>query len=162
MKKRADSIQNVRRYRTRLRLLSGWPELTALIDILFLALLVFVISSSFVRVSGISVELPRLSAPDTAVLERYIVTITPPDLEHSQGTIYYRDRPVTHDELRQSLNELHDRSKQASVVIRADRRVPFSEVAAVMAIAETAQLPSFIAVLSSDVRRGASFEKQER
>lgn len=162
MKKRADSIQNVRRYRTRLRLLSGWPELTALIDILFLALLVFVISSSFVRVSGISVELPRLPAPDTAVLERYIVTITPPDQEHPQGTIYYRDKQVNHEELRRRLSEVHDRAKQASVVIRADRRVPFSEVATVMAIAEAAQLPSFIAVLSSDDRRSASFEKQER
>jgi len=162
MKKRADLIRNVRRYRTRLRSLSGWPELTALIDILFLALLVLEISSSFVRVSGISVELPRLPAPDTAMLERYIVTITPPDQEHPQGTIYYRDKPVDHQELSRRLSEIKDHSKQARVVIRADRRVPFSEVAAVMAIAEAEKLPSFIAVFSPDDRPGASFEKQDR
>ena len=114
------------------------------------------------RVSGISVELPRLPAPDTAVLERYIVTITPPDQDHPQGTIYDRDKPVDHNGLRKCFDGLHDRSKQASVVIRADRRVPFSEVAAVMAIAEEEKLPSFIAVFSQDDRPGASFEKQDR
>ena len=104
----------------------------------------------------------QLSEDAKTILLHCIVTITPPDPEHPQGTIYYRDRQVDHEELRRRLSEVHDRSKQASVVIRADRRVPFSEVASVMAIAETAQLPSFIAVLSPGDRRSASFEKQDR
>ena len=48
-----------RRYRPRLKCFGGWPELTALVDILFLALLFFVLASSFVQVSGVRVSLPQ-------------------------------------------------------------------------------------------------------
>ena len=41
-----------RRYRTRLEYRRGWPELTALADILFLSLMFFGIASSFGRRAG--------------------------------------------------------------------------------------------------------------
>ncbi|UKI33820.1 MAG: hypothetical protein L6W00_10595 [Lentisphaeria bacterium] len=67
-----------RRYRTRLKPLSGWPEVIALVDIFFLALIFFFLSGSFVRVSGISVELPRVRPSNIADMEKFVVTITPP------------------------------------------------------------------------------------
>jgi len=81
-----------------------------------------------------------------AALERHVVTITPPDKQNVTGQIYFRDRLVDHDGLRQELSRLHDRSKRVSVIIRADKSVPFSQVAAVMAIAEASRISSFIAV----------------
>ena len=67
-----------RRYCTRLKPLSGWPGVTALVDIFFLALIFFFLSGSFVRVSGISVELPRVRPSNIADMEKFVVTITPP------------------------------------------------------------------------------------
>lgn len=148
-----------RRYRTRLRFHSGWPELTALVDILFLALLFFVLSISFVRVSGISVALPRVNAQNTAALERFVISLTPPEPDGGlRGDIYFRDKLVSINGLREQLSLLHDRSKRASVIIRADRNVPFEAVAEVMAIAEAAQLPSFIAVMPPGEKLSAPFE----
>ena len=60
-----------RRYAPKLKPKTGWPELTALIDVLFLSLLFFALSGSFVRVSGIGVELPRMEAPNVADVERF-------------------------------------------------------------------------------------------
>ena len=49
-----------RRYKPGLKPKSGWPELTALIDVLFLVLLFLFLSSSFVRVTGIRVNPPQI------------------------------------------------------------------------------------------------------
>ena len=136
-----------RRYRTRLKYYSGWPELTALVDILFLALLFFVLASSFVRVSGVRVSLPQVKARNTAALERFVVSLTPPENGGNPGgNIYFRDKLCSVNELREELSLLHDRAKRATIIIRADRDVPFERVAEVMAIIEAAQLPSFVAV----------------
>ena len=134
------------RYMPRLKPHYGWPALIALIDIFFLMLLFFVLSRSFVRVSGISVELPRSKAPNVAALERFIVSITPPSEPGRPCTIYYQDKPVKSEELLEHLSKLRDANRQSAVIIRADRRVPFDVVAGVMAIAEAAELSSFIAV----------------
>lgn len=136
-----------RRYASRLKCRSGWPEVTALVDILFLAMLFFVLASSFVRVSGVRVSLPQVKARNTAALERFVVSLTPPEAGGNPGgNIYFRDKLCNIDELRKELSLLHDRSKQATIIIRADRNVPFERVAEVMAITEAAQLPSFVAV----------------
>lgn len=158
MRNRQGMIIGSRRYCTRLKPRHGWPELTALVDICFLALLFFVLSSSFVRVSGISVDLPRMKVSNMASLERYVVTVTPPDTANAAGQIYFRDRLVDHDGLRQELSRLHDRSKRVSVIIRADKSVPFSRVAEVMAIAESSKISSFIAVAPPAERQVTGFE----
>lgn len=136
-----------RRYRPRLEYRSGWPELTALVDILFLAMLFFVLASSYVRVSGVSVSLPRVKAQNTAALKRFVVSLTPPESgSGAGGSIYFRDKLMSTEELRNELSQLHDREKDATIIIRADRNVPFEKVAEVMSIIEAAQLPSFLAV----------------
>ena len=75
-----------RRYQTRLKPLSGWPELTALVDILFLVLIFFFLSSSFVRVSGISVNDPVITSEGVVgwvskveATTSYVTTILSPD-----------------------------------------------------------------------------------
>ncbi len=135
-----------RRYRTRLKALSGWPELTALIDILFLGLFFFFLSSSFVRVSGINVELPKVRPSSVADLERFVVTVMAPQAPDGKCPLYFNDQPVSLEMLKQQLGELHGKSQTASVIIRADQRVPFETVASVMALAEAAEVSSFLAV----------------
>ena len=148
-----------RRYRTRLKYRNGWPELTALVDILFLSMLFFVPASLFVKVSGVSVSLPRVRAQNTAALARFVITLTPPNPGGGQrGNIYFRDKLVDVNRLREELSILHDNAPRASVIIRADRNVPFEMVAEVMAIAESAQLPSFIAVAPPDRSQSDTYE----
>ncbi len=135
-----------RRYRTRLTPRSGWPELTVVIDVLFLALIFFFLSNSFVRVSGISVALPQVSASNVVDMEKFIVTIVPPQHHGGSCLLYFNEQPVTTELLKQRLGELRGRARSASVIIRADRAVPFETVTEVMSLAAAARLASFIAV----------------
>ena len=151
-----------RRYRTRLKYRSGWPELTALVDILFLSLLFFALASNFVRVSGIDIALPQVNTRTTSALQRFVISIAPSDAEGDQGVrIYFREKRCRNiDELRQELSLLHDSSpRRASVIIRADRSVPFEEVAKVMDAAKKAQLACFIAVDAPAPKPSAAYEK---
>ena len=148
-----------RRYRTNLRPFSGWPELTALADILFLALLFFILASASVQVSGVGVSLPKVNVQHTAVLARYVVSLTPAAPEIGLGgNIYFRDRLMSADELRKELSVLHDHDRNATVIIRADRNVPFERVAEVMSIVGAAKLSSFIAVTRPEEKPSAPIE----
>ena len=165
MLKNHNLIQH-RRYRTRLKPFSRWPELTALLDVLFLVLLFFALSSSFIRIPGIAVELPRLNAPDVANLQRFVVSIAPPPEAGKACIFYFKDRMMTLDELKQEFFKTRDDIESSkntlirpSVVICADQRVPFDTVAQVMAVAESASLPTFIAVMPQSERKEVVIEK---
>ena len=150
-----------RRYRTRLKYYTGWPDLIALLDILFLSLLFFALTSNSVRVSGINVALPRINTRTVSALERFVISLAPPASE-SDGkmSIYFLEKRCRNiDELRQQLSQLHEKSKRASVIIRADRSIPFEEVLKVMDAAKNAQLTCFIAVEVPEEAPSATYEK---
>ena len=150
-----------RRYRTRLKYRTGWPELTALVDILFLSLLFFALTSNFTRVSGIAISLPQMNTRTTAALERFVISLAPAAPgSGARMNIYFREKHCKDiDDLFQQLSELHDSSLRASVIIRADRSIPFEEVAKVMDAAKKAQLSCFIAVDVPADEPSAPYEK---
>ncbi len=144
----------LRRYRTRLRPVAGRPDLTPLVDVLFLALIFFMISSSFVRVSGIKVDLPQVNASTVADIEKFIISVA---WSENESLIYFNDQQVSWEMLKEKLAEVSGMSKAATVVIRADSRIPFETVAQVMAMAERAGLASFIAVMPQKMKPDAVF-----
>ena len=159
MRDPADISIGKRRYAPSLKPKSGWPELTALIDVLFLSLLFFALSSSFVRVSGIGVELPRVPAPDVADVEKFVVTVAAPESPGKPCPVYFQDKLMTIDMLKIRFFRLNEKSPRASIIICADRRVPFDTVSRIMAIAESAKISSFIALAPPDAKRETRFEQ---
>ena len=145
-----------RRYRTKLKMYRGFPDATALLDIFFLVLLFVVLASSFVRVSGVSVALPRVSSHREERLERRMVVSLTPAEKPGEVKVYFRDKLV--DNLEAELSAVHDRSAKTVIIIRADRAVPFQKVAEVMTIAAKAKLRSFIAVMPDEDKAPALFE----
>ena len=148
---------SLRRFRPRLKRLAGMPPMVAAIDIFFLTLLFFMLSSSFVQVSGIKVDLPRAETPVAADIEKFIVTIA---WSANGPQTYFNDRPVSHEKLKEELARISGISKSAMIVIRADRRVPFEPVTEVMTMAEKAKLASFIAVMPPRTDRETSFTRE--
>ena len=133
-----------RRYRSRLQKRHGFPPLIAGLDILFLLLLFFFMASALVRISGIAVELPRVKVRSVADVERFVVSVAP-EVEPGAGCrIYFQDQRLNLEELKQALFQLRSESRRGSIVIYADRRVPHGVVVEIMALAEAAELPSFI------------------
>ena len=121
--------------------------MTAALDVFFLALLFFALTSSFIRIPGIGVELPRLAAPEVAELERFVLSITPPAQDGKPCQFYFKDKLVTFEELKHEFFRISENAVRRSIVICADRRVPFDTVSQVMAAAESAKLSSFLAVM---------------
>ncbi|MGE4565253.1 MAG: ExbD/TolR family protein [Victivallaceae bacterium] len=149
----------MRRYRSRLKPLTGRPDLTPLINVMFLALIFFMLSSSFVQVSGIRVDLPEVNAASSIDIEKFIVSIA---WSEKEPLLYFNDQSVSFDTLAEKLAQLSGISKSATVVIRADNRVPFEVVARVMTLAQKADLASFIAVTPPRYKPDAVFSTQEK
>ena len=145
-----------RKYRSKLPMLSGRPDLTPLIDVLFLSLIFFMLSSSFVKMYGIKVEIPKVGSSRYSSVEKYIISIV---RGTDRNIIYFKDEEMTLDTLAEKLAQLANENPNCTVVISADGGVPFELVANVMAMAERADLASFIAVSSESSRKDAVFEK---
>jgi biopolymer transport protein ExbD len=148
-----------RHFQTRLKPVSGWPPLVALIDLMFLLLLFFVLATSFVRVSGIQVDLPRVQGGSVVDMERYVVTVVPSDRKdlNKPALVYFNDRPVTLEQLKQELNTVRSHTRSATVIVMADKAVPQGVFAEIMAIAENAQLAVFLPMAAPEEKNTSIF-----
>ncbi len=145
----------LRRYRSRLRTFSGLPDLTALIDVLFLALIFFMLSSSFVQLSGIRVELPEVENPSSADIEKFVLSITVDPQKNCR--MYFNDQPVNWEELKEKLAEVSQFSRTATIVLRASRDTPHEVTTRVWALAEKARLSVFVVVAPARSKPETSF-----
>ena len=106
--------------------------LTALIDIVFLLLIYFLLTTNFLVDEGIKIKLPqaKASAPQT----EEVITVYVDD----QGRSYLADREVQPTALFDRLREIIGNSKDRLVVVRADRAVILNRAVKVMDIAKAA------------------------
>jgi biopolymer transport protein ExbD len=133
------SFQRSIKFNTNLKIISGKPDLTPIVDVLFLLLIFFMLSSSFVQVSGVKVELPEIASSSTKGVKKFVITID------KNSKIWFNDQPQTIQSLKEELLKV----KTNTIVIRADKNAIFNEVAKIMAIADKANLNAFIAINSA-------------
>lgn len=88
-------------------------DIAPLIDVIFLMLIFFMLTTSFTFSTGIQVKLPKTITSDTLKAENFIISITAEDV------IYLNNSIVTLKELKQKLGRL---SKEQFILIKADRR----------------------------------------
>lgn len=97
-----------------------------LINVVFLVIIFFALSSRFVLQPGMAVTLPVSAFTLGPQRAAGIVSVTAAPVP----SIYFRDQKVTLDELRTRLQE--SRSQERSLIIKADRGTPFDLVAQIM------------------------------
>jgi biopolymer transport protein ExbD len=97
-----------------------------LVDLCFLLLLLFLVSSTFLLHPGISVNLPFSNFTLGPQRNPVIVSIT----AGPYPLIYYRDQQVRLEDLAGRLEE--DRTPDRSIIIQADRLAPEGSVVEVM------------------------------
>jgi biopolymer transport protein ExbD len=100
--------------------------LIPLVDVCFLLLLLFLVSSTFLLHPGISVNLPFSKFTLGPQKDPIIVSITP----GPYPLVYYRDQQIKLAELAQRLQQ--DHSPDRSIIIQADRLTPQGSVVEVM------------------------------
>lgn len=142
--------------RITLQCFHGRPDLTPLIDVLFLLLIFVMLSSSFVKVSGIKVDLPAVEAQRSLSVEKVVVTVD------RNGQIFFKSSPITMEGLKQQMGDLNTASDSATIILRADTKTPFGTVAKIMSLAEEARLNVFVATIPPDLKSDQPKYYEER
>ncbi|MFW7377728.1 MAG: ExbD/TolR family protein [Oligoflexus sp.] len=90
-------------------------DMTPMLDIVFIMLIFFIVTTSFVKESGIDVNRP--SAATTVQKERANILIAITD----NGDIWLQKRQIDLRSVRANIEKLHAENPEGSVVIQADK-----------------------------------------
>ena len=113
-------------------------NITSLIDVLFLLLIFFMVTSSFLEQPGMKLELPSAKSAEAARLEKLILYIGPGE------EIVFNDRAVGLDSLERVMAEAVQRVEEKTLVLKADRTVRHGTVVTVMDIAKRVGLEKLV------------------
>lgn len=116
-------------FKTRCHYARGVVDPAPLVDVVFLLLIFFVLSSPYVLQTGFGLSLPTSDVPDRVSLQSMVVVIK------GENQILFNDRRVTFDQLGQSLVSAAGRSPNQDLIIKADGQVPHSVIIHVLNIA---------------------------
>jgi len=104
-------------------------SMSSMTDIIFLLLIFFMLTSSFITPSGLPVNLPT-SKNSTIALQKVTVTITK-DLKY-----YVNDRPINKRDLENALRkELGGTGSEGNVSLHIDKSVPSEYLVEIASIA---------------------------
>jgi len=95
-------------------------DIAPLIDVVFLLLIFFMLTSSFIFQPGIKVNLPRAITSEMLSEDSAIINIT------AENLIYYRQKLVTSRELNSVLKDIA--LARQPVLIRSDRRASLGRI----------------------------------
>ena len=90
-------------------------NLTPLIDMVFILLIFFVVTSSFVKESGIEVSRPTAQSAERQERGNIIISVT------KNGEIWIDRRKVDINALRANVERLHAENPEGSVIVASDR-----------------------------------------
>jgi len=91
------------------------PPMAPLIDMIFILLIFFLVTTSFVKESGVEVKRPIASSTVSREKTNLILAVT------SDGSIYAEKRPLDIRSVRSYMERFLAETPQGSVVIAADR-----------------------------------------
>lgn len=94
----------------------GGIDLTPMLDVIFIMLIFFIVTTSFVRESGIKVNRPSAQTAQKEDKANILVAISP------EGEIWIDRQRVDIRGLRAAIQRLRSQNPEASVVIQADQQ----------------------------------------
>lgn len=114
-------------------------NLTPLVDMLFIILLFFLVTSTFIDQPNIQLELPTTKHTPTSKVDEQVLTIS------RDGRLFFQNEPVERKELIQVLKKAFSQQTEKTLVLRADKNVPYGLVIDVMDAAKGAGLKKIVA-----------------
>lgn len=113
-------------------------NITSLIDVMFLLLIFFMVTSTFLDQPGMKLELPSAESAEVARVEKLVLYIS------SDDEVVFNDQSIALDDLeetmRAALSEIEDRT----LVLNADKAVQHGTVIRVMDIAKKLGLEKLV------------------
>lgn len=104
-------------------------NITPLIDVLFILIIFFTVSSTFLEQPGIKLQLPQAQSSQPERVEKAILTID------ANGKLFLGGNAVTDRDLPGQLKALIENTVDKSLIVNADKRVNHGRVVELMDIA---------------------------
>ena len=120
----------LRRQRLRRRRVS--LDISALIDVVFLLLLFFAVTTTFLEQPGIELSLPESSSAETTPPQQVRLFVS------AEGKVFLADEPVELDQLESQLKAALQKRTDKDVILSADSRVDHGLVVKIMDAARRA------------------------
>ncbi len=111
-------------------------NLTPMLDVVFIMLIFFIVTASFVKEAGIDVSRPSASTAERKERGNILIAITAND------QIWMNRRQVDPRALRANIERMHAENPQGSVVIQADKNSKNGLLVQVMDAARLAGVPN--------------------
>ncbi len=107
-------------------------NVTPMLDVIFIMLIFFVVTASFVQEAGIEIQQPQATSTKTLEQKNILVAIS------AANAIWINGRAVNFDHLRASIERLRAENPLASVLIQADQKAHANTLVKVMDAARLA------------------------
>lgn len=120
-------MRRTRRARARL---NADVNVTSLLDLAFVLLIIFMITAPLMQ-GGVEVRLPEAQARPLEARDGIVVTVD------RRGRIFVDESPFSYADFAATFRSLVARRNPSGIYLRADRAVPYGDVARVLAILRT-------------------------
>lgn len=110
----------------------GEIDITPMLDVVFIMLIFFIVTASFVKETGIEVNRPDASTSVSKPRANILIAV------NDKGEIWIDKRKVEESQVRANIERLHAENPQGGVVIQADVESKTRYVVAVMDAARAA------------------------
>ena len=107
-------------------------NISPLIDMIFILLIFFVVTTSFSRETGVEVNKPKASSAQSLSQENILIAVT------SEGTIHILEKQVDLSQLSMIVKRLVNENPERQAVIFVDRKAPSGEVVDVIDVCNIA------------------------
>lgn len=101
-------------------------NLTPLIDVVFLLLIFFMVSTTFIYTDSLNVNLPKAKGENVEVKQNINIVVS------QDGSIHINGNRISKTGLSRKLNELHKNMPDATVILQADKKSTHGDVVFVM------------------------------
>jgi biopolymer transport protein ExbD len=101
-------------------------DIAPLVDVIFLLVIFFAVSTTFLESSGLKLQLPESSATTEREVKEIAVFVG------ADGEVVFEDEALTHEQLGSRLQQVLEDSERKVVVLRADTGTPHGKVVTVI------------------------------
>jgi biopolymer transport protein ExbD len=101
-------------------------NLTSLIDVLFILIIFFTVSSTFLEQPGIQLQIPEAETSETHTVQKVVIYV------NKEGRIYVNDDSVSMDNMIEAVQQLVSAQTDKSVVLQADSNISHGFIIKIM------------------------------
>jgi biopolymer transport protein ExbD len=115
-------------------------NITPLIDVLFLLLIFFIVSSTFLEQPSITVELPQAQTAEAQKIEQYVILVG------EDGSVYINNEQCLPAVFAETLARIYSEDKDAHIVLKADQNASYGVIIEVIDAVRQSGLKKIVAL----------------